>query len=100
MPRGKFQPQQQYDATQAIFASGVISGSTDNSGSLVVLHSLASAPRVVLATPLQEGASVATPQYSITVVNRNASGSTLRFYGSGSGLVNAAAVSASWVAYV
>jgi len=101
MPRAKFQPYQQYDFQTAIFAKGVTSGTTDNSGSLVVTHSLASAPTTVIANPVFEGQSVATAQYSITVVNRNASGSTLRFYGTGSGLVaNGTAVTASWVAWV
>lgn len=101
MPRAKFQPQQQYDATQLTFAYGLASGSTDNSGSLVITHSMVSAPRVVVANSVFMGQSVATAQYSITVVNTNATGSTLRFYGTGSGLIaNSTAVTASWAAWV
>lgn len=100
MPRQKFQPHEQYDQQTAIFAYGITSGSTDNSGSLVITHSLAAAPRTVIANSIFQGTSVATPQYSITVVNMNQTGSTLRFYGTGSGLVNAAAVTASWAAWV
>lgn len=102
MPRTKFETDQQYSTrNESLFAFGLTSGSTDNSGSLTITHSLARAPRVVVANSVFDGSSVATPQYSITVVNRNASGSTLRFYGTGSGLVAASTnVTASWVAYV
>lgn len=102
MPRTKFETDQQFfNRTANIFARGLTAGTTDNSGSLVVTHSLASAPTTIIANSVFEGASVAGAQYSITVVNRNASGSTLRFYGTGSGLVaNGTAVTASWAAWV
>lgn len=102
MARAKFETDQQFlNRTANLFAKGLTSGTTDNSGSLVVTHSLASAPTIVLANSVFEGVSVTAAQYSITVVNRNASGSTLRFYGTGSGVVaNGTAVTASWAAWV
>lgn len=101
MPRAKFQPYQQYDGQNAVFAYGRTAGTTDNSGSLVVTHSLSAAPAVVIANSVQTGLSVATAQYTITVVNTNQTGSTLRFYGTGSGLIaNSTAVTASWAAWV
>lgn len=102
MPRAKFETDQQYAVrNSSLFAFGLATGTTDNSGSLVITHSLASAPRAVVANSVFEGQSVAGAQYSITVVNRAASGSTLRFYGTGSGLIAAStAVSASWIAFV
>jgi len=101
MPRAKFQPYQQFDYQTAVFAKGLTSGSTDNSGSIVITHSLISAPSVVIANSVNYGSSTTTPQYSITVVNTNASGSTLRFYATGSGFVPASTgVTASWAAWV
>lgn len=102
MPRAKFETDQQYAARNlATTARGQTSGTTDNSGSLVINYYLASEPTTVIANPVFRGQSVSQPQYSITVVNMNATGSTLRFYGTGSGLIAAStAVTASWYAQV
>lgn len=102
MPRSKFETDQQfYTRNSALFAYGTTSGSTDNSGSIVVSYTLASAPRAIIANSVFTGQSVAQPQYSITIANMNSTGSTLRFYGTGSGLVAASTgVTASWAAWV
>lgn len=100
--RSKFETDQQYaQRNLATFASGISSGSTDNSGSLVITHSLAAAPRTVIANSVFMGQTAATNQYYITVANTNATGSTLRFFGTGSGLLPASiGVTASWAAWV
>jgi len=100
--RAKFETDQQYAVrNNALFAHGVSSGSTDNSGSLVITYSLASTPRTVIANSVYLGQTNNLPQYSITVTNMNATGSTLRFYGTGSGFIgNATGVTASWAAWV
>jgi hypothetical protein len=100
MPRTKFETDQQFAEKNSIFEYGRTNGTTDNSGSLVITHSLSSAPTTVIANSVFLGASVSTPQYSITVVNMNASGSTLRFYGTGSSFAASANVTASWAAWV
>lgn len=101
MAKAKFEPWQvQLTRESSSFAYGITSGSTDNSGSLVITHSLVSAPRTVIANQVFTGQSVAGANYTITVVNMNSSGSTLRFYGTGSGLIaNSTGVTASWAAW-
>jgi len=100
--RSKFETDQQYaQRNLAIFANGITSGSTDNSGSLVITHSLSDAPRTVIANSVFKGQAGATNQYYITVANTNATGSTLRFFGTGSGYIAASiGVTASWAAWV
>lgn len=102
MPRAKFETDQQYALrNSALTARGQTSGTTDNSGSLVINYYLASEPTTVLANSVFRGQSVAQAQYSITVVNMSSTGSTLRFYGTGSGLVAASTpVTASWYVQV
>lgn len=102
MPRSRIETDQQYAVRNlSTTARGLTSGTTDNSGSLVINYNLVDTPNVVIANPVFRGQSVTVPQYSITVVNMSPTGSTLRFYGTGSGLVaNGTAVSASWAAWV
>lgn len=100
MPRTKLETWQNYAArAEQTFANGLTAGTTDVSGSLVVTHSLASAPRTVIATALNSGAETAKGYY-FTVSNTNATGSTLRMFASGSGAAASIAVTASWVAWV
>lgn len=94
MPRSKFQPQQQYDATQASWAYGRVQGTCDSTGSLIVTMSLSGAPTTFVVTP------VGTTQQFCSTYNHSTSGSTVRFFGTGSGNVGAVGVTASWVAYV
>lgn len=94
MAKSKFETAQQYAARLAPFAFGTTSGTCDATGSLVVTHSLSAAPSIFIATP------IGSTQLFTTVVNRTASGSTLRFFSTGSGNVGAIAVTASWLAYV
>lgn len=101
MSREKFETDQQYSQRNLLtFANGLTSGSTDNSGSLVVNYLLSDAPRTVIANSVFKGASVSIPQYSITIVNTSPTGSTLRFYGTGSSFAASANVTASWAAWV
>jgi hypothetical protein len=100
MSRSRIETDQQYEQKNSVFEYGRTSGTTDNSGSLVITHSLSTAPTTVIANSVFLGASVSTSQYSITVVNMNASGSTLRFYGTGSSFAASANVTASWAAWV
>jgi hypothetical protein len=100
--RSKFETDQQFTQRNLLtFANGLTSGSTDNSGSLVINYLLADAPRSVVANSVFKGLTAATNQYYITVANTSATGSTLRFFGTGSGLLPASiGVTASWAAWV
>lgn len=100
--RSKFETDQQYTQRNLLtFANGITSGSTDNSGSLVISYSLADAPKTVVANSVFKGLTPATNQYYITVANTSATGSTLRFFGTGSGLLPASiGVTASWAVWV
>jgi hypothetical protein len=95
MPRAKFETDQQYERRNLYtIAYGVTSGSTDNTGSLVINYSLASAPNYLSATVL------GTTQAFFTITNMTATGSTLRLFGTGSGALLSTAVTASWLARV
>jgi hypothetical protein len=59
-----------------------------------VTHSMASAPRTFIVTP------VSTTFLTATVTNTNATGSTVKFWLTGSGHVGSGAVSASFLAWV
>lgn len=100
--RSKFETDQQYTQRNLLtFANGLTSGSTDNSGSLVINYTLSDAPRTVIANSVFKGQAGATNQYYITIANTNATGSTLRFFGTGSGYIAASiGVTASWAAWV
>jgi hypothetical protein len=93
MPRSKFQPQQQFDATQASFVTGYFQGAC-TAGELIVTHSMASAPKTFIVTP------VSSTFLTATVTNTNASGSTVKFWVTGSGHVGSGVVSGSFAAWV
>lgn len=93
MPRSKFQPQQQYDATQASFLTGYIQGAC-TAGELIVTHSLSAAPRTFIFQPVSNTFLIPT------VTNLNATGSTVKFWVTGSGHIGSGVVSGSWAAWI
>lgn len=93
MPRSKFQPQQQFDATQASFLTGYVQGAC-TAGELIVTHSLSATPRTFIVTP------VSSTNLFATVTNLNATGSTVKFFATGSGHVGSGVVSASWAVWI
>lgn len=94
MPKSKFDTWQNYANQSNTFAYGVTSGSTDTTGSLVINYTLAAAPRVFIATPQT------TNQWFTTTTNLTATGSTVRFFSTGSGNIGSTGVTASWLAWV
>ncbi len=100
--RSKFETDQQYTQRNLLtFANGLTSGSTDNSGSLVISYLLAESPRTVIANSVFKGQAGTSNQYFITVATTSPTGSTLRFFGTGSGYIAASiGVTASWAAWV
>ena len=94
MPRSKFQTQQQFDATQLTFQCGQVQGTCNAAGEIFVSHSFVSTPRTVIVTPLSQ------TQLFATTFNYSPSGSTAKFFVTGSGNIGAAGVTASWAAWV
>jgi hypothetical protein len=95
MAKSRIETDQQYFVKNNLqFANGITSGSTDATGSLVIPYNLQAPARTIIAN------NIGTQQYYITVTNMNTSGSTLRFYSTGSGFIGIQAVTASWAAWV
>jgi hypothetical protein len=95
MPRAKFETDDQFARRNSqLTAHGITSGTTDNTGSLVITYALATTPNFV-------GANVyGTTQGFFTVTNMTSTGSTLRLFGTGSGALTSTAITASWIARV
>lgn len=94
MPKAKFDTWQNYALQSSTFANGITSGSTDNTGSLVINYTLSDRPRTFVVT------NVGTTPYFYTITNSTASGSTVRCFSSASSAIVSTGVTASWLAFV